>query len=64
MSKHTSETWNDNYPVGTEVILTNDFGEDIETQTRSIAWDLGHGEPVVSVKGKSGGYALERIRVK
>lgn len=50
------------YPVGTAVILTKDGGEEIHTNTRSIAWDLC-GTPVVKVSGRSGGYDLERIRV-
>jgi len=53
--------WNELYPPGTKVNLTNDLGEVEETETRSIAWLLDSGHPVVMVKGRSGGYSLERI---
>lgn len=57
-----AERWNKKYKVGQVVELTNDFGHKEITSTRSIAWDLGHGVPVVSVKGRSGGYSLNRIK--
>ena len=34
-----------------------------ETKTRSIAWELGHGEPVVLVEGRTGGVALSHIEI-
>lgn len=37
--------------------------EGFETVTRSVAWPLGHGEPVVLVKGYSGGIVLKHIDV-
>jgi len=33
----------------------------LKTRTRSRAWNLGHGEPVVSVEGYPGGISLEHI---
>ena len=54
--------FNEWYPVGTAVILTDDFGKEHHTSTRSIAWELC-GTPVVSVLGRSGGYDLDRIKV-
>jgi hypothetical protein len=56
------QEWNELYPPGTPVQLTNDDGEIEETKTRSIAWLLGSGHAVVSVEGRTGGYLLERIR--
>ncbi len=44
-------------------MLTEDDGSQTETRTRSIAWELGHGQAVVKVEGKSGGWILERIRM-
>ncbi|MFJ3839408.1 hypothetical protein ACIPY6_28430 [Streptomyces sp. NPDC090054] len=35
----------------------------LETVTRSVAWPLGHGEPVVLVEGYSGGIVLDHIDV-
>ena len=57
------DEWNKNHVVGTEVILTNDSDEEIETVTRSEAW-IVCGSAVVMVKGISGGYSLDRIRQK
>ena len=63
MSKESAvQEWNELYPPGTKVHLTNDDGEVEETETRSIAWLLGSGHPVVSVNGRAGGYLLERIK--
>ena len=56
-----ADAFNELTPIGTDVILINDMGERETTKTRSIAWILGHGEPVVSVEGRSGGYILSRI---
>ena len=66
----TAEQWNARYPIGTPVVaypLTRpednapDFFERLETQTRSVAWEPGHGEPVVKVDGYAGGIALTRV---
>lgn len=64
--------FNARYPVGTPVVaypLTRpednmpDFFERVETVTRTPAWVMGHGVPVVSVEGYSGGIALTHIDV-
>lgn len=53
--------WNNKYPPGTPVILTDDFGNTHETITRSIAWEIcGHAS--VKVDGRAGGYLLDRIK--
>lgn len=57
-SKLTAEQWNAKYPPGTPVRYTNGLGVSRMTATRSKAWNLGHGEPVVMIDGASGGYAL------
>jgi hypothetical protein len=59
----TADQWNANHPIGTPVhawpgLLTDD---PITTRTRTPAWTLGHGEPVVSVDGYPGGIALDHI---
>ena len=54
--------WNKKYPEGTQVMLTDDHGNEHLTITRSIAWELGHGAAVVSVVGRAGGYSLDRVR--
>lgn len=55
--------FNQKYEVGQNVIYTDDFGDKHETQTRSEAWELGSGEAVVSIKGRTGGHAISRIQV-
>ena len=56
--------WNRDNPPGTPVWLTDDSGKRHETVTRSEAWMLGSGHPVVMVEGRTGGYLLDRIEVR
>lgn len=53
--------WNAKYPPGTPVHLVNDDGQVEHTATRSEAWLLDSGAPVVKVDGRTGGYLLTRI---
>ncbi|WNZ56977.1 hypothetical protein [Microbulbifer sp. TRSA007] len=53
--------FNNQYPPGTPVIFVDDFGNEISTHTRSIAWDVC-GTPVVKIEGKAGGVDIERIK--
>jgi hypothetical protein len=46
-----AKEFNDCYPVGSAVIYTDDFGKEHHTNARSVAWELGHGEIVVSPLG-------------
>jgi len=55
------EAWNEHTPEGTAVELIDDLGKRIRTCTRSIAWTLGDGTPVVMVEGRTGGYSLSRL---
>lgn len=69
----TAAQFNTRFPVGTPVIAypllrpenakrsEADMVRRLETRTRSVAWELGHGEPVVAVDGYSGGISLEHI---
>ncbi len=61
--KYDLKLWNEMNPIGSPCVLTEDDGSKTETRTRSIAWELGHGQAVVKVEGKSGGWMLERIRM-
>lgn len=63
MTQQQVDEWNDWFPPGTECLLLGNYGEAIKTKTRSIAWLLGHGQPVVKVEGKSGGWELDRIKI-
>lgn len=57
--------FNSRFPVGTPVVAypvtRND--ESLITATRTPAWELGHGEPVVSVDGYAGGICLTHVDV-
>lgn len=57
--------WNDKHPVGTKVKYYPIKGVDDfrETETRSKAWELGHGASVVMIKGLAGGVSLDHIEV-
>lgn len=64
MDERHCDEWNRNNPPGTPVWLTDDHGQRHETVTRSIAWVLPNGIPLVMVEGRTGGYMLERIEVR
>ncbi|WP_432135849.1 hypothetical protein [Streptomyces sp. bgisy154] len=66
----TADEFNARYPIGTAVIAypmtrpeddAPDLFERLQTTTRTPAWTLGHGTPVVSVNGYAGGIALTHI---
>jgi len=70
----TAEAWNERHPIGTPVIAYPGIRPKdpaaaasgvhrLETVTRSRAWNLGHGSPVVSVEGYSGGICLSHVDV-
>lgn len=59
----TADEWNARYPIGTPIVaypVTRD-DEGLTTVTRSRAWTLGHGSPVVSVEGYGGGICLTHV---
>jgi hypothetical protein len=53
---------NTKLPEGTAVSVLLDNGETWHTKTRSMPWQLGHGQWVVALEGKAGGYALDRVK--
>lgn len=59
--KMTAEQWNAAHKPGIGVLVKLDDGKLWHTKTRSEAWALGHGQPVVMLEGRSGGYDLERV---
>ena len=59
--KMTADEWNAKHKIGCGVIVKLDDGKLKFTKTRSEAWTLGHGAPVVKVEGIVGGYDLNRI---
>lgn len=56
----TADEWNTRYPLARPEHPVYD-GTRLETRTRSRAWQLGHGAPVVSVDGYSGGIYLLHV---
>lgn len=60
----TAAVWNERHPVGTAVDYYPIAGdpEFVRTETRTPAWELGHGAAVVSVKGKTGGVLISHCR--
>ena len=59
---HMVYVWNEKYPVGTPVELTDDFGDVHQTKTRSVAWVINGDTALIQVEGKRGGYLLDRIK--
>lgn len=60
-----AEAWNEQYKIGIRVAAYPATRDDkpLLTRTRSEAWALGHGEPVVKVVGYSGGITLSHVDV-
>lgn len=61
----TADAWNALCPEGTAVRYWPVRGSDeyLDTKTRSRAWELGHGAPVVSIEGVTGGVLIEHLSV-
>jgi len=59
----TADDWNAKHPVGTQVVAYPGSRDDapLYTWTRSRAWPLGHGAPVVMVEGHAGGIVLTHV---
>lgn len=66
-----AEQFNARHKVGTPVVAYPGVrpenyptvAERLDTRTRSVAWTLGHGAPVVMVEGYAGGIALTHVDV-
>jgi hypothetical protein len=54
--------WNRLNPMGSEVIVTKDSGEEVRTKTRGEAYMSNSGHPVIFLEGISGYYLLDRVR--
>lgn len=66
MKTMTAEQFNEKYPVGTKVLYwpwVREGKDGIPSSTRTPAWTLGNGDPLVSVYGKAGGILLTHIEV-
>lgn len=62
MSNQTAEK----LKIGDKVVMVNCFvarkNEGVEWTVRSDPWELGHGEEVVLLEGRSGGFATDCLR--
>lgn len=60
----SAAAFNDLYPEGSLFRYYPVSGEDeyVEGKSRSVAWELGHGAPVVLIEGKTGGVCIEHLR--
>ena len=56
------DAWNKANPIGRDVILTKDNGQEFGTRTRTRAFLCDSGYPVIFVDGVSGYYLLDRVR--
>ena len=62
----TAEEWNRKYKVGTVIKYYPWLGPNSSAEiskTRSEAWELGNGDAVVLIEGRSGGVALRNVEV-
>lgn len=53
--------WNAQHKPGIGVLVKLDDGKLWHTKTRSEAWELGSGHPVILLEGRSGGFDLARV---
>lgn len=63
----TAAQFNAKYKPGIPVRyyqLVKERDKFLVTWTRDEAWTLGHGEPVVSIMGMSGGVSLEHVELR
>lgn len=65
----TAREWNAIYSSGTPVtyepVLPPVAGIDpVHTRTRSHAWELGDGTPIVKIEGRTGGVALTHLVIR
>jgi len=61
MTDITCDDFNKRFIVGQPVFLELDDGSLMETYLRSPAWVIGGGDIIAKVKGKTGGWLIERI---
>lgn len=62
MIKETAEEFNQRVAIGTRVRfwpISSRRENFIDSKTRSEAWELGSGDVVVAIEGKSGGVSIE-----
>lgn len=58
------EAFNQLYPIGTELIVVDDFGVEHKRKLLSEAWIIGNHSAIAKFEGLSGGYDITRVRMK
>lgn len=58
------EAFNKLYPIGTELIVVDDFGVEHKRKLLSEAWIIGNHSALAKFEGLSGGYDITRVRMK
>jgi hypothetical protein len=61
VTQESCDRWNREHPIGSPVWVLRDHGERVASRTRSEAYLVAYGEPVVLLEGISGCYALYRV---
>ena len=58
------EAFNKLYPIGTELIVANDFGVETKRKLLSEACIIGNHSAIANFEGLSGGYNIFRVKMK
>ena len=61
--QEAADAFNRLYPVGTPIILINDFGEETIRKVESKAWVIGDHSVIALFEGITGGYNINRVKV-
>jgi hypothetical protein len=56
------EAFNKLYPIGTELIVADDFGVETKRTLLSEAWIIGNHSAIAKFEGLSGGYNIFRVK--
>lgn len=58
------KAFNKLYPIGTELIVLDDFGVEHKRKLLSKAWIIGNHSAIAKFEGISGGYDINRVKQK
>lgn len=58
------ESFNMLYPIGTELIVVDDFGKETKRTLLSKAWIISSQSAVAKFSGLPGGYDIFRVKMK
>jgi hypothetical protein len=58
------KAFNELYPIGTDLIIIDDFGAEHKRKLLSEAWIIGNHSAIAKFEGLSGGYDIKRVKQK